>query len=320
MGFGAKTVQGFVDEINKKPDLDTLDCSGNASVKMKGTEAVQALADALRNHKGVKRLILADCEITDPSCEILSKLLMENHTIEEVNLEKNNITSAGAIFLAGGLTNNHGVRTLNLLQQKVKSFGEDCLQAYVDMYTSNITLTKITWFLNSRKSFMLNKLQTRNVEIRKRVDGGKDYKDYLPDHMKANPPDLTKSGDEIAKAVSSGAPAAGYTAPAPAPAAEKAPEPAPAAPEPAAPAEPEPAAPAEPEPAAPAEPEPAAASAEPEPAAAPEPEKPADEEAAPAEAAPAQEAPAEAAAEEAPPAAAEEPAAAEAPAEDAAAA
>merc|ERR1712060_335715 len=31
---------------------------------------------------------------------------------------------------------------------------------------------------------MLNKLQTRNVEIKKRKDKGEDYDSYLPDHLK----------------------------------------------------------------------------------------------------------------------------------------
>merc|ERR1711920_861439 len=47
------------------------------------------------------------------------------------------------------------------------------------------TLTKIQWRLTSRKSFMLNKLQTRNVEIKKRKEKGEDYNAYLPDHMKS---------------------------------------------------------------------------------------------------------------------------------------
>merc|ERR1719253_963806 len=182
---------------------------------------------------------------------------MNNHTIEELNLEKNKISSEGAKSLAEGLCKNYGLRTLNLLQQAVKAFGDDCLSEFLVMYESNITLTKVTWRLDSRKSFALNKFETRNTQIRKRVDNGSDYTSFLPDSMKASPPDLTKSGDDIAKQMASGG--GGYVPPAAA--APAAAEPAAAAPEPTAP-DPKPAD-AEPEPAAaPAAAEPEAAEAE----------------------------------------------------------
>merc|ERR1712151_491363 len=100
-------------------------------------------------------------------------------------LEKNKIGSTGAIALADALAFNKGLLTLNLMQQSVQNFGEETLERYITMFNDNITLTKIQWRLQSRKSFMLNKLQTRNVEIKKRKDKGEDYNSYLPDHMKS---------------------------------------------------------------------------------------------------------------------------------------
>merc|ERR1711870_64868 len=91
----------------------------------------------------------------------------------------------GACLIADALVVNKGLRTLNLMQQTTANFGEETLERYITMFNSNITLTKIQWRLTSRKSFMLNKLQTRNVEIKKRKDKGEDYNAYLPDHMKA---------------------------------------------------------------------------------------------------------------------------------------
>merc|ERR1712087_914028 len=55
-------------------------------------------------------------------------------------------------------------------------------------YGTNITLTKLTWRLDSRKSFMLAKLQTRNIEIQKRIANGKDYQELLPDSLKSEAP------------------------------------------------------------------------------------------------------------------------------------
>merc|ERR1711870_14991 len=91
----------------------------------------------------------------------------------------------GACLIADALVVNKGLRTLNLMQQTTANFGEETLEKYITMFNDNITLTKIQWRLTSRKSFMLNKLQTRNVEIKKRKDKGEDYNAYLPDHMKA---------------------------------------------------------------------------------------------------------------------------------------
>merc|ERR1711957_256187 len=64
-------------------------------------------------------------------------------------------------------------------------------------------LTKISWRLTSRKSFMLNKLQTRNVEIKKRKDKGEDFDAYLPDHMKAGSAPAEESEPAVGKKKSS---------------------------------------------------------------------------------------------------------------------
>lgn len=49
---------------------------------------------------------------------------------------------------------------------------------------SNITLLKITWRLESRKSFALNKLITRNNEIDRRKKNHMQYEDLLPTALK----------------------------------------------------------------------------------------------------------------------------------------
>merc|ERR1711879_1072647 len=137
-----------------------------------------------KTHKALKKLVLQECEIVDSGCEVLAEILKENHTLVELHLEKNKITSVGAIALADALRFNKGLRTLNLMQQSVTNFGEETLEHFITMFSDNITLTKIMWRLQSRKSFMLNKLQTRNVEIKKRQDKGEDFTAFLPDHLK----------------------------------------------------------------------------------------------------------------------------------------
>lgn len=188
MGFGAKTIADLVKEVESDASMTTLDVTGNASIKMKSTEALQALAPGLKAHKGIKTVNFTECEITDGGCEVLADILANNHVIETVILEKNKIASTGAMKLADGLAGNTGVRTLNLLQQAVKNFGDEALDHFVMMYSTNITLTKLTWRLESRKSFMLAKLQTRNIEIQKAIAGGKDFQHLLPDHLRSGAP------------------------------------------------------------------------------------------------------------------------------------
>jgi len=183
--FGAKTIKDIVRDMEADESMTALEVAGNASIKMKPTEALRALASGLIAHKGIKTVNFTECEITDSGCEVLAEILANNHVIETVILEKNKIASAGAQKLADGLANNTGVRTLNLLQQAVKSFGDECLDHFILMYSTNITLTKMTWRLDSRKSFMLAKLQTRNIEIQKAKLAGKDFEHLLPDNLKS---------------------------------------------------------------------------------------------------------------------------------------
>ena len=48
------------------------------------------------------------------------------------------------------------------------------------MFNTNTTLTKIIWRLESRQSFALNKLITRNGEIERRLKAGRDVSDIMP--------------------------------------------------------------------------------------------------------------------------------------------
>jgi len=196
--FGAKTIADLVKDIEGDASMSTLDVTNNSSIKMKSAEALAALAPGLKAHKGIKTINFTECEITDGCCEVLADILATNHVIETVILEKNKITSTGAQTLADGLAGNKGVRTLNLLQQAVKSFGDECLDHFVLMYGTNITLTKMTWRLDSRKSFMLAKLQTRNIEIQKAKDLGKPFEHLLPDHLRSGAPPAPAAAAPVA--------------------------------------------------------------------------------------------------------------------------
>ena len=86
-----------------------------------------------------------------------------------------------AASLAHAMRENCTIREINLLGQK-KAFGDACLQAFIDMFEYNVTLTKIIWRLDSRKSFAINKLLVRNNTIKKNIEEKRDNSKYIPEH------------------------------------------------------------------------------------------------------------------------------------------
>ena len=98
-----------------------------------------------------------------------------------LNLEGNQVHGDGAIALAKGLAANKGLQQLNLLNQTGARYGDPTLTAFLQMFDTNVTLLKITWRLESRQSFRLNKLLVRNNDIDRRIKAGKEYAELLPE-------------------------------------------------------------------------------------------------------------------------------------------
>lgn len=189
--FGQPTVATIIKQLDKTPPADKLDLTNNASVQMKPAESMATLVGALRENSSVKTLVLRQCGLNDAAAAEIGELLAQNHVIEELDLEHNNISSSGAIAIANGLIKNQGIRQLNMLHQNGGCFGEVTLERFMEMLGTNITLTKILWRLESRKSFALTKMISRNVEIWRRIGSGRaDYVDILPDHLRADPPSV----------------------------------------------------------------------------------------------------------------------------------
>ena len=69
---------------------------------------------------------------------------------------------------------------LNLLNQKGSRFGDATLHAFDDMFNTNVTLLKIIWRLESRQSFRLTKMLTRNNDIDRRIKTSKEYESLMP--------------------------------------------------------------------------------------------------------------------------------------------
>ena len=162
--FGQRTATQIIDSVAKNAPGETLDLTKNASFCMKSLENTIALSDALKKNTVIKNLILRECEITDGGAEALGQALAENQCIEELDLQQNHLSSAGIISLASGLRSNRSVKTLNLMTQNHK-LGEDALEGFIAMFQSNTTLTKLMWKVDSRRTWEVSKLITRNVEI-----------------------------------------------------------------------------------------------------------------------------------------------------------
>jgi len=102
--------------------------------------------------------------------------------------EGNRISSTGVVALVKGLAENKALLQLNLLSQSKGAFGDACLTDVINMFEKNVTIRKITWRLDSRKSFAINKLIVRNNDIHRRVSSGRDVSELLPGSVNSVPP------------------------------------------------------------------------------------------------------------------------------------
>jgi len=185
MRFGQKTAKQIIEQVaSNDKSQETLDLTKSASFCMKSLENTHALAEALKTNTVIKILILRECEIVDAGVEALGKALAQNTTIEDVNLEGNKLTTKGVIAFSQGLASNTSVKTLNLMNQSQKVIGEDALEQFILMFETNLTLTKLMWKVDSRRTWHLSKLITRNVEIGRRLAGGAGIEDLLPANLR----------------------------------------------------------------------------------------------------------------------------------------
>uniref|UniRef100_A0A6U5BWJ7 Uncharacterized protein n=1 Tax=Hemiselmis andersenii TaxID=464988 RepID=A0A6U5BWJ7_HEMAN len=164
--------------------LEVVDLSGSAIFSMKSDDYMQQLSDALARNTVVKELVLRECGIGDRGCEFLKAALATNKTLAVINLEKNSISGTGGSSLAQGLQDNIGVREVNLMSQTQTKWTDRCLDDFLQMFDTNVSLVKIVWRLDSRKSFAINKMITRNNEIERRVKAGMECDDVLPTSLK----------------------------------------------------------------------------------------------------------------------------------------
>ena len=179
------------------PSMTVLNMNGNVSFVMKHREYCERLGSAIAKNTHLKELRLSNCEIDSVSAKFLAQGLAVNKSIRVVDLSKNKISNEGSSEIAEALKKNATINELNLLGQP-HAFGESCLEVWLNMLTDyNISLRKIIWRLDSRKSFPINKLIVRNNTIRKFLDDGKSLEEgqkegkfKIPDTANCDPQSL----------------------------------------------------------------------------------------------------------------------------------
>ena len=183
------------------PTLVTCDLSKNAVLSMKVHELLPQFAKALESNTACTDLNLSACNIDDAGVAALAKGLSANSGLQTLNLEGNTIKDGGAQELAKALATNKHLSTLNLLNQKGSRFGDSTLGEFLTMFETNVTLLKIVWRLESRQSFRLTKMLTRNNDIARRIKEGREYTDLLPSAVSGIDEEMIRMRASVASAV-----------------------------------------------------------------------------------------------------------------------
>jgi hypothetical protein len=213
--FGGETPRETIAKVAANdPKITKLSFTNNAMIQMKSYDYCVLIAEALKTNTHVTSVSLIKCGVTDVDCQVLAEVLEVSKTLEEMHLDGNRIQSFGATCIAEGLEYNTTLKLINLLNQP-ENFGEACLDAWLNMFDTNYTLTQVKWRLDSRKSFALNKCITRNKDLKRR---GAPIPTFVKGEARAAPAPAGGGKFDLDAA----------PAPAPAPAPESAPSPEPA--------------------------------------------------------------------------------------------
>lgn len=96
----------------------------NVKLEFEGTivtKAIKSMKEALKYHRHIKRLILANCHIGDSGLKELSEGIKENTSITELNISGNWITDNGMIqnFINNGLSANRSLQDIDLSDNQI---------------------------------------------------------------------------------------------------------------------------------------------------------------------------------------------------------
>ncbi len=110
--------------LRENKTLQELDLSHNHV----GASALGYIAKGLRHNTGLMKLSLCDCSMSvrKNNGPLLEEMLRDNRTLQELNLARNRVESAGIGYLAEGLQHNNGLVSLSL-QECLDITGENGL-------------------------------------------------------------------------------------------------------------------------------------------------------------------------------------------------
>lgn len=161
--------------------LEVLDLAASPSFGTAPDAWAERLAEALRASECVRAVRLDAVGITDAGATALAAALADNASVTELSLAGNKIKSPGVEAFGRALATNATLRTLKLENQEGgRALGDAALGAFITALETNVVLLKVSWRLESRASFALNRLLTRNKEIKRRLLQGRDVADLLP--------------------------------------------------------------------------------------------------------------------------------------------
>lgn len=165
------------------PAYTSVHLEDNSLFQLKADELGVAFAQALARNTHVTSVTITKCNLASPSARAFADMLQVNKKVRVLDLSNNRMDSESVGALCGALRNNETLEELNLMGQTAR-IGEDALSALCTALEHNITLKKIIWRLDSRQAWKITKYLSRNNEIERRKEQGKNFQDILPDSRK----------------------------------------------------------------------------------------------------------------------------------------
>ena len=111
-----QNLEGLIKQLNSKPELLSLDLSFNPNLKDIG---VQALAETVMCHPGLRTLKLIGCCIGDQGASVLSEYIGTTR-LTEIDLRWNGITNNGAYLLRKSIARGVNVQELKLKDERLE--------------------------------------------------------------------------------------------------------------------------------------------------------------------------------------------------------
>jgi hypothetical protein len=165
------------------PEMTVFLMNKNISYAMKHREYSERLGKALLSNTHITELHLSQVELDNTSAKMIAQGLAKNNYVRHVDISKNKIGNDGSGAFAEALKTNSKINYISLIGQP-GGFGESTLEVWLSMLEhNNISLRKVVWRLDSRKSFPINKLIVRNNSIKKFLDDGKSIEEGMKDGL-----------------------------------------------------------------------------------------------------------------------------------------